>query len=566
MLVGLFAACLGATVIGCILDVPSQFLARPDQPHSGRESLGSFARGVLAESGASVLLLAVLASSTAALLASLFLWRLGPDQSLRAILQGGVLGAAGLISTLIVRFGIESVGLDVTVVFVLAAIGAGLAGQASRSMFRFAGSVALLCLATAVAGTGLFYFVINSRSPETAEQLTMTPGDAQRIETLRDEIRRVSADGDPVELALTARDMQLIASRFLARSELPVDCKILIEDGEIACLLVVEPWTAMDRRLQIEFELQPTLLAGSKQLDIDISNIRLGTLPLPRVVSFELSRAVSRRAPQYRPVQSLLAALDEVTVTADAVRIRGDLDASLVTEIWGPESGDDDLLASVQECGSYLLERSTDLPRGDQRLGEILRIGFEWARSSDGTHSAVSRNRAALVTLAAMVGSNDIAQVIQHRAVGALPQYEYRFTKYVTARDRRDLAQHLVATAGLAAWTSQSASETVGLLKEEWDAARGGSGFSFADFQADCAGARLGYLATRDEESARRLQQQIVDGISISDILPDVDGLPENISAEQLRDEYGGVEGDEFRRWEAEIQRRLDEAPLLQVP
>ena len=35
------------------------------------------------------------------------------------------------------------------------------------------------------------------------------------------------------------------------------------------------------------------------------------------------------------------------------------------------------------------------------------------------------------------------------------------------AQERRDLAQHLVATAGLAAWTSQSASETVGLLKEE---------------------------------------------------------------------------------------------------
>ena len=336
----------------------------------------------------------------------------------------------------------------------------------------------------------------------------------------------------------------------MARAKRPIDWDVRISDGMIQCLLIARPTS--ERFLRIEFDLSLILPADSMQPDFDVTKIQCGPMTLPRTISYELSRALNHQAPEIQPVQNVLAVLDEVWMTADAIHVLGDFDASLVMEIWEVEgSSNDDLIRSVQDCGRYLLEQSADLPRGDERLEALLQLAFKWANGTNENHSRVSRNRAALLALAAMVGSNDIAQVIQRRTAGALPQFEYRFTKFITARERTDLAKHLVATAGLAAWTSQSASETVGLLKEEWDAARGGSGFSFADFQADCAGARLGYLATRDEATARQIQEQIIDGVSISDILPDVDGLPENISAEMLQREFGGSGLDGFRRWDA---------------
>ena len=72
ILAGLWMVCFGAAVTGYLLDAPTRFLVRPEEPHAGHDSLSSFARNVLAESGVSVLLLALLASSTGALLTSFF--------------------------------------------------------------------------------------------------------------------------------------------------------------------------------------------------------------------------------------------------------------------------------------------------------------------------------------------------------------------------------------------------------------------------------------------------------------------------------------------------------------
>ena len=544
-----------------LLEAAPRYLA----PLNGAAGVGGsfFVRDVLVDTGASLLLLALIAVSTGALLTSLLLCRPPTGSAWPVVSHGTLLGAAALISALVLCSGTESIGTDAILISALVLTGSLLTQQASRSIVRLACLVLLLSIGTAAGAAGLFRLATSSPQTASAESLTMTSGDADRIAAIRDAIRRASADDRPVELTLTSRDLELVADRCIARAGLPIDCDLWVSDGEIDCLLFAKPWGSAKRPLRVEFTLRLALAAGQNQPDLEVTSIRLGTLTLPRIVGMELSRVLSRRAPQNPAVRNALAMLDEVSVGADSVRIRGDLDASLVTEISGAEDSAERLLHSVRECAAYLLERSDDLPRGDARLEEILRLAFEWAQAAETSGSAVSRNRVALMTLAAMVGSNDIAQLIQHHSGDRLPQFDYAFTKFVTARDRRDRAQHLVATAGLAAWTSQSASETVGLLKEEWDAARGGSGFSFADFQADCAGARLGFLATRDEPTARRLQQQISGGVSISEILPDVHGLPENISAERLRDEFGGFDGDEFRLWEAEIERRLRTASLL---
>lgn len=115
---------------------------------------------------------------------------------------------------------------------------------------------------------------------------------------------------------------------------------------------------------------------------------------------------------------------------------------------------------------------------------------------------------------------------------------------------------------GLAALADESRSLAVGLSKEEMDSTPGGSGFSFVDMAANCAGIRLAAAATRTERAAHTMQARIRRGVEVSDLLPSLRGLPEGITRDQLQADYGGLGGAETRRLLGEIDRRISELPL----
>jgi hypothetical protein len=102
----------------------------------------------------------------------------------------------------------------------------------------------------------------------------------------------------------------------------------------------------------------------------------------------------------------------------------------------------------------------------------------------------------------------------------------------------------------------------VGLSKEVMDSTAGGSGFSFVDMAANCAGIRMAAVATRNSRSAHDIQTRIRRGVEISDVLPSIRGLPEAITADQLQADYGGLSGAETKRLLGEIDRRISELLL----
>jgi hypothetical protein len=96
------------------------------------------------------------------------------------------------------------------------------------------------------------------------------------------------------------------------------------------------------------------------------------------------------------------------------------------------------------------------------------------------------------------------------------------------------------------------------------DSTPGGSGFSFVDMAANKAGIRFASAATRNAQSARNLQLLIARGVTTDYFFPDISGLPEGLSQDTFRSEYGGLGGAGTRRLFEEIDRRLDSCKGLQ--
>ncbi len=111
--------------------------------------------------------------------------------------------------------------------------------------------------------------------------------------------------------------------------------------------------------------------------------------------------------------------------------------------------------------------------------------------------------------------------------------------------------------------SNESLSDEAGLFKEELDAGEGGSGFSFSDLLADRAGTLFALAATRDEQSARRMQDRLAAGFEIDEIFPPAADLPEGIPDPQLQAEYGGVGGERYKEVIREIERRLADCTAL---
>jgi hypothetical protein len=106
-------------------------------------------------------------------------------------------------------------------------------------------------------------------------------------------------------------------------------------------------------------------------------------------------------------------------------------------------------------------------------------------------------------------------------------------------------------------------SDAAGLLKEELDA-EGGSGFSFGDLLADRAGSTFAEVATRDEASARRIQDRLAGGFRVDDFFPEAADLPEGIADAELQSRYGGVGGPLYRETADDVERRVRACPAYQ--
>ena len=157
------------------------------------------------------------------------------------------------------------------------------------------------------------------------------------------------------------------------------------------------------------------------------------------------------------------------------------------------------------------------LPKRGQLVALIAPL-FEFAHTrSKQSNDPVVENRAALLALAKTFGGDELTSLLSPATIANFQANAKPYTIY----GRRDLAQHMVLSAGLTLVADEGLAELIGLDKEISDL-MGGKTISAWDLLADKAGVRLAQNATRSAKSARQLQINLAKAKRDEHILPDL--------------------------------------------
>lgn len=146
-----------------------------------------------------------------------------------------------------------------------------------------------------------------------------------------------------------------------------------------------------------------------------------------------------------------------------------------------------------------------------------------------------------------------------HYANAKVPANEVPSFRPVLLSGRHDLTLHFLYSAAIKLISSAQLSQQIGNLKEIMDATKGGSGFSFVDLAADYAGI---YFA----ENISVINLEKMKTLSVAEFeaafMPDITGLPEGMSEQQMQQHFGGYQGQKFKQTEQIIHKRLQQLSL----
>lgn len=189
-------------------------------------------------------------------------------------------------------------------------------------------------------------------------------------------------------------------------------------------------------------------------------------------------------------------------------------------------------------------------------LMDLLQPLFLTAYERSTADTAIQENRAVIIAVGSYIYKYELRRYLP---LGLIYNKEYQ----VFAYKRIDIPQHFIASALLASVDAAFLGEQLGVDKELGDAEKG-SGFSFIDLTADRAGTRFGQMAVSSPKKARELQSILSKAQDYTVIIPDIQGLPEHMSAPSFKNRFGGTDSDAYHAMILEIDRRIDSLPLYQ--
>jgi hypothetical protein len=252
---------------------------------------------------------------------------------------------------------------------------------------------------------------------------------------------------------------------------------------------------------------------------------------------------------------------------------------------------DKDLLAMKKDDKSFLLKMRDDLAL----FGNVETISFyyqtlsEFAAQQDKHSSiavfirhlfdlaktrssisqeylAVKENQAAITALIIYFGADRFELMVGDVIIREKEQLviRNRLRKHVSLQNRPDLQKHFIYSMALQLFSSHGASDAIGEFKEFLDTNKGGSGFSFADLQADRAGTRLAMIVTKSEQNAKRAQQLLAK-VTDAELLPSIEGLHEGLNEDSFEKKFKDVLSKDYQQTLTEIDNRLKTLPVYQL-
>ena len=378
---------------------------------------------------------------------------------------------------------------------------------------------------------------------------------------------RLTSDGFR-QLRLSERDVNLLLALGIPEVLPTGKARLTLDEGTIGGDLSLRiaggDSGSRARWVNVHGVCRAGLTAGRPE--IRLTECRVGRVSIPQALLDDFSRQLTAAILDDPDLEHVVAAIDSVRLEPGSVETAfrsGELSGEVIRSLIARLGQKPDVLTSTRIHIRHLVGAAEDLPE-QQRFEAFLQAAFGLAQERSQVEDPVLENRAAILALAILLGHWRVESLVGSVTDGDLRAAARQRVGRVSLRDRGDWCKHFWVSAALALLSNESLSDQAGLLKEELDAGEGGSGFSFSDFLADRAGTLFALAATRDEPSARRMQDRLAAGPEIDEIFPPASDLPEGIPDVKLQTEYGGGGGEKYNQGTEEIERRLATCAALE--
>jgi hypothetical protein len=412
-----------------------------------------------------------------------------------------------------------------------------------------------------VAVAGLALLMIESE-PLAFQPAKLVSAERVRLtQLIRSKSPRTIPDGETQTLTLTERDIDLLLAWGLSLGS--ADRKAGIELANDLATLQASIRLPTGDRFARYLNIVVAGRVGVEQgvLRVQIARLRVGRIGVPRPLLWLLSPGLTAKIRSEPLAVPMLAEIHRTEITAEHVSAtygRIDMPDGFRNDIFGSVGPDEQVYEALTVQFEQITKLGNALPPSRGHFETFLRAAFRLAHERSETYDPVVENRAAIIALGISLGHGLIGEFVGTIPHDKVPRLSASLTRRVRLRGRVDWSRHFLVSAALEVISTEAMSHDVGVLKEELDVGTaGGSGFSFADLAADRSGTMFGKIATQDATSALAIQQRLRDGFDVNDYVAETDDLPENITLHRLEAQYGGVNGNEYRRLLSEIDRRI---------
>lgn len=319
-----------------------------------------------------------------------------------------------------------------------------------------------------------------------------------------------------INLTADQSNIQITLPASYAAEQLHLELKNQLTNKQLIAFNIVRGWVT-DQWLNANWDIQIDNNAAQGQW-LTPGKLTVGAITL----SDSISQAIAQQI-----ISEALAqpGATQITSAWENIKSINHLGEQLTVEYTLPSNGQTGLNSyqsliltpDEQQLVATYEKELRSLPKNGPLVSLIAPL-FEIAqRRSNKTSNPAAENRAALLALAKYFGGDELGSMLNMNAAAKLTLNAPPYTIY----GRRDLAQHLVLSAGLTLVADEGLAELIGLDKEISDL-MGGKTISAWDLLADKAGVRLAQNATQTAKSARRVQIAIAKASKDTDILPDL--------------------------------------------
>ena len=434
-----------------------------------------------------------------------------------------------------------------------------------RALLWLALKLGLVLLLTVGCVAGLVVSALDD-APLAFEVPSVTPTEKRHLVEVLGNRKKPEPGNKTRQLRLSEKEVNSLLA--IAMSQVPLDGKarVAVKQGGFAAELSLRTPFRSPAFRYVNIQTTYGLEVTSGHLELNPGRCRIGRVTIPKLLQdacLPLVVAALLKDPDLARGVALIDSLRLTPGAGEMIYQSGGYRRSNVHSLLAKLLQKPDIRMETKIHLRHLVDTAKMLPKDDKRFVAFVQTAFEFAKNRSRDRDPVMENRGAILALAILLGHHQVEMLVGPVTDSGLRKQARRLVGRTTLRGRRDWTRHFFVSAGLTLVSNHDMSDGAGLFKEEYDAGKGGSGFSFADLLADRAGTEFALTATRDARSARKMQERLSAGFLVEDVFPDAAGLPEGIPDAEFQSVYGGVNGEGYGKMVAEIEKRLGTCAAL---